>query len=243
MLPLDRQDQYRVRYRHLRPMWQPATVVYEHLAATHLAQLLAAGHAPRVLDIGCGAGGILERLATPDAWACGIDPDRASLQRHRAPIPLVAGDVTHLPFAPATFDLLVCSWVLEHLAQPSAAFREMARVLKSGGHVLFLTPNATHWLIRLNRLVPRVAQVRLVRALYARTAMDTFPVTYQVNTPATVVGVAHTVGLAPVTLVSIADPTYLAFNDGWFAIAVLLDRLLAPQQGIHLVGALVKVAS
>src|SRR5260221_1241669 len=59
-----------------------------------------------------------------------IEPGRAA----------VAADVTDLPFADESFDLIVCSHVLEHVPDDRAAMREMHRVLRLSGVALIQTP-------------------------------------------------------------------------------------------------------
>jgi SAM-dependent methyltransferase len=51
-------------------------------------------------------------------------------------------DVQHIPYPDRTFDLVVCNHVLEHVADPMAAIREMHRVLKPAGRVICQTPFA-----------------------------------------------------------------------------------------------------
>ncbi|MDD4859932.1 MAG: methyltransferase domain-containing protein [Dehalococcoidales bacterium] len=53
---------------------------------------------------------------------------------------MLAVDLTKLDFKEETFDLLVCSHVLEHIADDAAAMREMHRVLKKGGAALVQVP-------------------------------------------------------------------------------------------------------
>jgi SAM-dependent methyltransferase len=52
----------------------------------------------------------------------------------------VAGDVTHLPFADACFDALLCIHVLEHVTQDRQAIAELCRVLKPGGWAVVSVP-------------------------------------------------------------------------------------------------------
>lgn len=52
----------------------------------------------------------------------------------------VHGYAAALPFADEFFDTIVCTETLEHVADPAAVVREMARVLKPGGHVILTTP-------------------------------------------------------------------------------------------------------
>ncbi len=135
MLTLERQEGYRRRYSALHPGWQPATLAYERRVAARLR-----AHT-RVLDLGCGRGGVMERLHVHAGSVAGLDPDTRSLREHRAAgLLLVAGRGERLPFDDGRFDLVCCSWVLEHLPDPPAAFGEIARVLAPGGRFIFLTP-------------------------------------------------------------------------------------------------------
>src|SRR3954465_11188806 len=54
-----------------------------------------------------------------------------------------------LPFDDAAFDLIWCSEVIEHLADPAFALSELRRVTKPGGLLLLTTPNSYAWLFRL----------------------------------------------------------------------------------------------
>jgi len=53
---------------------------------------------------------------------------------------LAAAEIVRLPFAGAAFDLVICSEVLEHVASPAAALRELLRVLKPGRHLALSVP-------------------------------------------------------------------------------------------------------
>lgn len=53
-------------------------------------------------------------------------------------------NIERLSFADNTFDIVVCSDVLEHVFNPSSAIREMCRVVKHGGKILFSTPIFPH---------------------------------------------------------------------------------------------------
>jgi len=185
------------------------------------------------------------------ALAIGADPDHASLVEHRAPaVRRVVGSMEGLPFPDESFDLVLCSWVLEHLARPEGAFAKVARVLQSpdpatgrpGGHFVFLAPNAWHPLTWANRLLGHLGdrQARLVRRLYARAEADTFPVLYRANTRRRIAQLAREVGLTPVSFQFVGDPSYLAFNELLYRLAVLAERLTPRRMKVHLVGDFVK---
>jgi SAM-dependent methyltransferase len=209
------------------------------------------GRHTRLLDVGCGRGGLVELLSDQVALAVGLDPHLRSLVRHRLlTLNRVAGQAERLAFPDGYFDLVISSWVLEHLARPQRAFGEVARVLKDpdpqrgqeGGHFVFLTPNALHPLAWIGNLLGRVGRVqdRLVTLLYGRSELDTYPVLYRANTRRGLLTRAAEAGLKPVTLSAIGDPTYLAFNDWLFHLASAIERLTPRWNKIHLVGDFVK---
>ena len=52
----------------------------------------------------------------------------------------VRTDVAHLPFRDGAFDFVICENVLEHIAEPNDAVREVSRVTRPGGGVFLVTP-------------------------------------------------------------------------------------------------------
>lgn len=230
MLSLKRQEAYRRQYAAEHPGWRPATHLYLDLILTHLAP------SGRLLDVGCGRGGVLEQIGSQDILAVGLDPDPASLVEHRIQhLPRACGPAERLPFSDAAFDLVCCSWVLEHVADPQRAFAEVARVLAPGGHFLFVTPNRRHPLLALNRAL-RWTGGWLVDRLYGRETADTFPAFYRANTPAEIDRLARQARLDRVALHRVGDPTYLAFGELAYRAACWAERLLPSALRVHLVG-------
>ena len=88
-----------------------------------------------------------------------------------------------MPFKDNFFDVVVCAWVLEHLSDPNKAFKEIYRVLKPGGKVIFITPNALNYNVWLIRLIPDRFHDFLTKKLYNRQENDTFSKKYLINTP------------------------------------------------------------
>lgn len=89
------------------------------------------GGAPHVLHL-APEGVVAERLreAAGDYVSADLEPGRAD----------VAADLTALPFDDESFDLIVCSHVLEHVPDDRAAMCELHRVLRPGGTALVQTP-------------------------------------------------------------------------------------------------------
>ena len=101
----------------------------------------------RVLDAGCGAGGTALSLAEEARFVVGLDIDArfagtgTRLQAEKA-IPaagFVQGDGVHLPFRGQTFDVVLSHEVIEHIYEGPGYLREMARVLRAGGHLYLST--------------------------------------------------------------------------------------------------------
>lgn len=87
----------------------------------------------RVLDVGCGHRPY-ERFFEHTSY---IGVDRERLGRSGAH---VAADGGALPFAANSFDTVVCTEVIEHVADPWRLMEEVARVLVSGGHLILSAP-------------------------------------------------------------------------------------------------------
>jgi SAM-dependent methyltransferase len=238
LLPLAVQNAYRERYRAIRPEWRSSGDQLEAMVRDHVTA------SSRVLDLGCGRGGVVELFWRDVKLAAGCDPDGPSLTEHRAlGMPVVRGVGERLPFVDESFDLIVCLWVLEHMKEPADAFREVRRVLRPGGHFVFLTPNMRNPLMIANRIgkaMPAL-QKRLVPRVYGRAESDTFPVQYRANTVEAVHGHAQAAGLGVSDLRVVADPTYLAMNSFMFNASVMSERVMPKGWGVHLLGDLVKI--
>ncbi len=102
----------------------------------------------RLLDLGCGNGYLLREIVRrqPNAPVAGIDFSRALLSNARTQVPsgsFCLGDLnTSLPFADASYDLVILSEVYEHLLQPRGLLDEMHRVVKPEGECVITFPNA-----------------------------------------------------------------------------------------------------
>jgi ubiquinone/menaquinone biosynthesis C-methylase UbiE len=98
----------------------------------------------RVLDVGCGNGAYLRRLAPSGAGVVGCDLSLGMLKTAAAGVPLVNGDVTALPFPAAAFDVVLAPHMLYHVADRTTAVRELRRVLRPGGRAVVVTNGADH---------------------------------------------------------------------------------------------------
>ena len=105
------------------------------------------------LDVGCGEGYLLRKAARRASLALGMDVDESRLRASRdgpadscrpgqSPIELAVADGQRLPFADASFDRIICTETLEHVADAQLALRELARVLRPGGRLAISVPHS-----------------------------------------------------------------------------------------------------
>ena len=102
--------------------------------------LLGVQQGDRVLDVGCGSGRHLAGVLAMGARGIGIDLP-APAQRRRS-WEHVTGDGAFLPFADKTFDRVLCTEVLEHVADPTPVLQEIVRVLRPGGRIAVSVPTS-----------------------------------------------------------------------------------------------------
>lgn len=101
----------------------------------------------RILDAGCGGGGMPLSLAEEAALVVGIDPAerfqdagvRLGRERSLTNLHFALADGMYLPFADGSFDLVLSHAVIEHVADAPLYLREAARVLAPGGRMYLST--------------------------------------------------------------------------------------------------------
>jgi ubiquinone/menaquinone biosynthesis C-methylase UbiE len=114
-----------------------------------------------VLEIGCGAGNVLERIDSGKLFGADISLSILSKARRKLSnrADVFQGDAQNLPCKDEVFKQLVCSEVLEHLLSPSDALHEMARILKPSGVAVISVPNEV-WINRIKSLLLRLGIFR-----------------------------------------------------------------------------------
>ena len=106
-------------------------------------------HQLRILDVGCGTGLLLKRLAEcfPDAELYGIDTSASMLEQaqralintprsHLAQAALSSSGHVNLPFATSSFDLITCTNTLHYFRKPVVVLRGLRELLVPLGHVV-----------------------------------------------------------------------------------------------------------
>jgi len=123
----------------------------------------------RVLEIGIGSGLNLRFYSSKVEHIIGLDPSpkllamaqRASRERSR-PVELIEGSAETIPLDDASVDTVVTTWTLCSIPDADHAVREMRRVLRPGGRLLFVErgrspdPNVVWWQDRLTPIWKRL---------------------------------------------------------------------------------------
>jgi SAM-dependent methyltransferase len=100
-----------------------------------------------ILDIGCSSGGFLSTMKGP-AWKLhGIEMEESTAERARATTgaEVFVGDAVEAPFLSASFDVITCFDVLEHVYSPRHFLAKVLEWLKPGGIFYAMMPNIASW--------------------------------------------------------------------------------------------------
>jgi len=97
----------------------------------------------RLLDIGCGAGGLLEAARTHGWKAQGLDVSAGAVKHVRSlGFEVFEGELHDAAFPSQHFDVITAAELLEHLIDPQPLLHEVARLLRPGGLFWTTTPHA-----------------------------------------------------------------------------------------------------
>jgi SAM-dependent methyltransferase len=151
-----------------RFIWSPEGVDEE------TAQLLGPVRGKRILEVGCGAAQCSRWLVGQGADAVAFDISLEQLRiakaldaESRTPVRTVAADAVALPYADSTFDIACSAFgALPFVADAGTAFRELERVLKPGGLLVFSVTHPFRWTMPDD---PSQAGLRITHSYFDRT--------------------------------------------------------------------------
>jgi ubiquinone/menaquinone biosynthesis C-methylase UbiE len=186
----------------------------------------------RWLDAGCGWRPLAENLDSLEnelvnlaGTTVGVDLDFSHLCKHVNISRRVCASLESLPFADASFDLITCNMVVEHLPAPMPIFQEASRVLAPGGALMVHTPNTRNYLVFANILAKKLLPRSVVLALVndGRATDDIYPTYYRANNASTLRKLGQSVNLRPDSVRFLTHPQPYS---GFFAPAAFLELLL-----------------
>jgi SAM-dependent methyltransferase len=148
-----------------REMWSSfaPTATFTTPTAAHLVRFAAVHSGEKVLDVACGTGVVAITAARAGAQVSGLDLTPELLEHARSngdvaecgKIDWTQGDAEALPYADASFDVVLSQFGHMFAPRPEVAISEMRRVLKPGGRIALATWPPEHFVGRFFALVAR----------------------------------------------------------------------------------------
>lgn len=188
-----------------------------------------------MLDIGCGRGALQDDKVDFRRWMrnfkgrckkiIGIDVNpAASVNPFIDEFHLIKDDKWEVP--DACIDLAYSDYVLEHVPDPDAFFKEAARVMKSGGTLCLRTPNKYHYVSLIAAMIPdKKHDAILSKAQESRKEEDTFPKFYRCNTKGAIKGALERAGFDVCIYTVEQAPAYLEFSKFAYWLGLMYGKL------------------
>lgn len=153
-------DRVRASYLHARYGYAPLSSIWINklmglIAYVHPAWKdgveasvfhLPAQRGGRLLEVGCGSGATLQSMEKKGWQVTGLDFDEGAVRNARSKgLDVRQGQLSAQYFPDESFDAVVMSHVIEHVPLTAELLAECRRILKKGGVLVALTPNADSW--------------------------------------------------------------------------------------------------
>lgn len=185
----------------------------ENVFAEKLRQIISPRD--RILDAGCGTGKFFSFDPERQAGCQLVGTDlREDVNANSEMDFCVRAKLNALPFEDASFDVVNCRLVIEHIDFPEATLKEFYRVLKPGGRLAIFTPNLLHYFGAAAKLTPHWFHVWFNSQVRGFDENDIFSTRYRANTRRQLrkLFTRSGFGRADITLVEGA-PSVLEFNS------------------------------
>jgi len=180
-----------------------------------------------LLDAGCGrTAPILAKFRNRARRLVGVDlVDFAvageGIELHRC-------DLAAMPIEDGCIDVAMARSVMEHVTDPAKVYGEIYRVLKPGGHFIFLTANLWDYASIIAKLIPNRFHPWIVSRTEGREEHDVFPVAYRTNTRGAVRKWAKQARFEIVSFRYLGQyPSYFMFNGYLFLLATGYEKLIS----------------
>lgn len=201
--------------------------LFEH----EVGALLGSEHT--LLDAGCGrTAPILAKFGGRARRLIGID--LVDFEGASNDMELYRCDIGAMPIESGCVDVAMARSVMEHVTDPARVYREMHRVLRPGGHFVFLTANLWDYASIIAKLIPNRFHPWIVSKTEGRDEHDVFPVAYRTNTRRAVEKWARQAGLEIVSFRYLGQyPSYFMFNGALFLLATGYEKIISKVRALN----------
>jgi SAM-dependent methyltransferase len=207
-----RTDHLFEKYYFSRPTFVDGTTEFHRLLANHIPPESS------ILEIGAGPTNQTSSYVARLGQVVGVDVSD-EVHTNAALTEAHVFNGVQLPFPDNCFDVCVSNWVIEHVRDPQAHLREVARVLRRGGSYVFRTPNRWHYFVVGSQLLPFRVHLRIANILrgFPRGQHDPYPTYYRANTFSAIRRLSQETGLSATVLFTMEkEPSYGRFHPALF---------------------------
>jgi SAM-dependent methyltransferase len=181
----------------------------------------------KILDFGAGRGDSIWIYPAGEIQMYGVDVGLGIFQN---PLLFEAKllEEGNIPYDSEFFDLVMATWVLEHLSDPLRSFTELFRVMTKGAKFIFLTPNLFHYATTVARFSSYRFHKFFMNRFLGREEDEVFSTFYKANSPNQLHDLARKTGFSYVEIfMAEPPPLYLGFSYPTFYLGMGLERLLS----------------
>jgi SAM-dependent methyltransferase len=140
---------------------------------------------------------------------------------------MLNNDLSNMKLDSCSVDVVMSRSVMEHVEEPLAVYLEINRILKHGGHFVFLTANLWDYAAIIAKFIPNRFHPWIVSNTEGRQEDDVFPTQYRTNTFRSVNKWARKAGFEIVTFRYLGQyPCYFMFNGALFFLATGYEKLI-----------------
>jgi len=233
------QDEYRDYYEKINLKWNDSVSIYKEIVSGLINENTV------VLEAGVGFSSMYREEYKRAKKVIGVDISAEYLEMNDILEEKIVADLSNFPQVPDnSVDLIISSWVLEHLLTPEKVFSEFHRVLKKGGKIVFITPNASNYIVFLNKIIPHWFRVKVASKLGGKLTVEPMKTYYRANTVRKLNQLISLNNLRLDKLIINGDPTYIAINKIFFYIGIFIEKVLSlpllRNMRVHFIGVVSK---
>ena len=215
------QDEYRKLYSKINPNWTDSVTLYKNLVRGYITKDTV------LLEAGCGFSNNNADLYKEAKKVIGVDSCKEFLKMNITIPNLIHSSLTDIPsIKDSSIDLIISSWVFEHVSDPSAMISEFKRILKPKGKIIFLTPNKLNYIIIANRFFPNFIKKYAIKKISENLTVDPMKTFYRFNSKKDIENFLYESGLILKKILFNGDPTYIAINQPFFYLGILIEKIL-----------------
>jgi len=237
---IETQDYFRTEYKKINKNWNDSVSIYKKFLSNEITTNTI------VLEAGCGFSNLYAEEYNKAKKVIGIDIDTRYLTMNSLISEKIISDLSHFPeIEDNSIDIIISSWVLEHLEYPEKVFKEFSRVLKKGGKFIFLTPNSWSYVVIFNKIMPKWLRNLVAKKLSGGTLLvDPMKTFYRANSILKIKRLIQNTNLQIKQITLNGDPTYIAINRIFFYIGIVLEQFMnlpfLKYSKVHIIGVLQK---